>query len=66
MPTIRVVIDLEYNLEDISLDDLLDTNQEHMSLDTLEDLVYDDLTDLMRGDRLSSWAEITEATYQGE
>ncbi len=64
MPTIRVVIDLEYDLPDISLEDLLDTNQ--TSLDTLEDLVYDDLTDLMRGDRLSSWAEITEANYQGE
>lgn len=64
MTKIRVVIDLEYDLEDITLDDLLDTNQ--TSLDTLEDLVYDDLTDLMRGDRLSSWAEITEANYQGE
>jgi hypothetical protein len=58
MPTVRISIDLDYDLEShynneeeykyLSIDKIIDD---------LEDNVYEDLTDLMRNDRLKSWAD---------
>lgn len=58
MQTIRITIDLDYDLEahynspeeykNLSLDAIVDD---------LEDNVYEDLLDLMRGDRLKYWSE---------
>ena len=58
MQTIRITIDLDYDLEshynspeeykNLSLDAIVDD---------LEDNVYEDLLDLMRNDRLRFWSE---------
>jgi hypothetical protein len=58
MQTIRISIALDYDLEshynspeeykNLSLDSIVDD---------LEDNVYEDLLDLMRGDRLKYWSE---------
>lgn len=58
MTTIRISIDLDYDLESHYNNE---EEYKNLSIDKivndLEDTVYDDLTDLMRGDRLISWAE---------
>jgi hypothetical protein len=57
MAVAKIVIELNYDLDshygDFPHDELKPDN----IVDDLEDLVYEDLIDLMRGDRLRSWAE---------
>lgn len=63
---VKVVIELNYDME--SFNDTLDepmTEQEFVDY-VSEELVYEDLTDLMRGDRLKHWAEITLVDEFGE
>jgi hypothetical protein len=63
---VKVVIELNYDME--SFNDTLDepmTQQEFVDY-VSDELVYDDLTDLMRGDRLKHWAEITVVDEFGE
>lgn len=59
MATARITIELVYDLEEHYGDE---TTQDEllpkMIHDDLEDRVYYDLTDLMRGDRLRFWSEI--------
>jgi hypothetical protein len=58
MPTVRITIDLDYDLESH-----YNNEEEYKNLsidkivDDLEDNVYEDLLDLMRNDRLKYWAE---------
>lgn len=62
----KVVIELNYDME--SFNDTLDepmTTEEFLEY-VQEELVYDDLTDLMRGDRLKHWAEVTLVDEYGE
>jgi hypothetical protein len=59
MAVAKVVIELHYDLdshfgEDEPHDDYTPTEIH----DSLEDTVYEDLIDLMRGDRLRYWSEI--------
>jgi hypothetical protein len=58
MPTVRLTIDLDYDLESHYNNE---EEYKHLSIDKiiddLEDNVYEDLLDLMRGDRLKYWAE---------
>jgi hypothetical protein len=59
MATARITIELTYDLEEhygegVKIEDL-PPSEIHNSL---EDVVYYDLSDLMRGDRLRSWSEI--------
>jgi len=63
---VKVVIELNYDME--SFNDTLDepmTEQEFVDY-VSEELVYDDLTELMHGDRLKHWAEITLVDEFGE
>ena len=63
---VKVVIELNYDME--SFNDTLDepmTEQEFVDY-VSDELVYEDLTDLMRGDRLKHWAEITLVDEFGE
>ena len=63
---VKVVIELNYDIE--SFNDTLDepmTEQEFVDY-VSDELVYDDLTDLMRGDRLKHWAEVTLVDEFGE
>jgi len=53
--TITMVYDLANHFDD---QDYGSYSQEEI-MDSLEDTVYEDLSDLMRGDRLKSWAEIS-------
>ena len=62
----KVVIELNYDME--SFNDTLDepmTTEEFLEY-IQEELVYDDLTELMHGDRLKHWAEITLVDEFGE
>lgn len=56
---IKITIELEYDLEDY----YQDFNYYNLStediVDDIEEMVYDDLTDLMRGDRLKFWSTAT-------
>lgn len=65
--TIKVVIELNYD-ESVLLDTLFAgeelSNKE--IIEQVEEMVYEDLTDLMRGDRLKHWAEITIVDEFGE
>ena len=64
--TVKVVIELNYDLdtwndfrvEPMTAEEFID----HVS----DELVYEDLTDLMRGDRLKHWAEVTLVDEFGE
>ena len=62
MTTIRISIDLDYDLESY-YGELGRSKEEYSSLpmekvvDDLEDTVYEDLIDLMRNDRLRFWAD---------
>ena len=58
--TIKVVIELNYD-ESVLLETLFpdeELTQEEI-IEQVEDMVYEDLTDLMRGDKLKHWSEIT-------
>jgi hypothetical protein len=50
---IKIVIELEYTITGSELK-MGKSNLE----DYVEDMVYDDLNDLMRGDRLRTWATV--------
>ena len=58
MPTVRISIDLDYDLESHYNNE---EEYKNLSIDKivgdLEDNVYEDLIDLMRNDRLISWAD---------
>jgi hypothetical protein len=58
--TATVTIVLEYDLdnmmETLSIDTPLSDEEIY---DMVEDYTYEDLTDLMRGDRLKYWSEVT-------
>jgi hypothetical protein len=56
---IRVVIQLDYDLDAFIDPDNDPITAEEFAETCLEDYAYEDLTDLMRGDRLKSWSEIT-------
>lgn len=57
---IRVVIEMNYDLDAFTDQDQDDApTAEDFVENYLDDYVYEDLTDLMRGDRLSTWSEIT-------
>ncbi len=63
---VKVVIELNYDLD--SFNDTLDEpmSEEEFVDYVSDELVYDDLTDLMRGDRLKYWADITLVDEFGE
>jgi hypothetical protein len=50
---IKIVIELEYTMTESELK----MGKSDLE-DYVEDMVYDDLTDLMRGDRLRTWATV--------
>jgi hypothetical protein len=56
--TARVVITLDYDINNFTEPDI-GSNEESFIQQQIEDYVYEDLSDLMRGDRLGTWAEIT-------
>jgi hypothetical protein len=56
--TARVVITLDYDIDNFTEPDI-GSNEESFIQQQIEDYVYEDLSDLMRGDRLGTWAEIT-------
>ena len=63
---VKVVIELNYDMD--SFNDTLDepmTTEDFVDY-VSDELVYDDLTDLMRGDRLKHWAEVTLVDEFGE
>ena len=58
--TIKVVIQMNYDesvLRETLFPDEELTNEE--IIEQVEEMVYEDLTDLMRGDKLKHWADIT-------
>ncbi len=62
MKTIRVVIQLDYDLDAwLEADEDLDpmAQAEDFVKNHLETYAYEDLTDLMRGSGLKSWAEVS-------
>lgn len=64
---IKVVIELNYD-ESVLLDTLFpdeELTQEEI-IEQVEDMAYEDLTELMRGDRLKYWSEITIVDEYGE
>ena len=57
----RITIELVYDLDNFYGEDSATLGEELTPKEIhndLEDRVYEDLTDLMRGDRLRSWSEI--------
>ena len=60
MSKVKVVIELNYD-ESVLLDTLFPGEEwtEEEIIEQVEEMVYEDLTDLMRGDRLKYWADIT-------
>ena len=52
-----VIITLEYDLDHREYE----TMDEYEIQEDIENLVYEDLPDLMRGDKLKYWAEVTIA-----
>ena len=57
MSVAAITIQLTYNLDEHYGTDGYKDLPEEIIIDDLEDRVYDDLIDLMRGDKLRSWAE---------
>jgi hypothetical protein len=58
MAVAKIVIELHYDLDSHYGDSIDHTELKPDNIvDDLEDTVYEDLIDLMRGDRLRSWAE---------
>jgi hypothetical protein len=64
MKTVRITIELDYDLANHygegSLKDLEEASDVDLAniVDDLEDNVYEDLIDLMRGDRLRFWSDV--------
>ena len=57
----RIIIELVYDLDEFYGEDSAAPGEELTPREVhndLEDRVYEDLTDLMRGDRLRFWSEI--------
>ena len=56
----RIIIELVYDLDEFYGEDKAEFGEPTLKEihNDLEDRVYEDLTDLMRGDRLRSWSEI--------
>ena len=63
--TVKVVIELNYDVDNYTENLAPMTNEEFMEY-VGDELVYEDLTDLMRGDRLKHWAEVTLVDEFGE
>lgn len=62
----KVVIELNYDMD--SFNDTLDepmSNEDFLDY-VSEELAYDDLADLMRGDRLKYWADVKLVNEFGE
>lgn len=58
MAVAKIVIELHYDLDNhFGEDEPHDDYKPEEILDSLEDTVYEDLSDLMRGDRLRYWSE---------
>jgi hypothetical protein len=58
MAVAKIVIEFNYDLDSHYGDDVDHTELKPTEIiDDLEDSVYEDLMDLMRGDRLRSWAD---------
>jgi hypothetical protein len=58
MAVAKIVIEFNYDLDSHYGDSVDHTELKPTEIiDDLEDSVYEDLIDLMRGDRLRSWAE---------
>ncbi len=54
-----VVITLEYDIDNMMETLVIDTPLSDEEIyDMVEDYTYEDLTDLMRGDRLKYWSEV--------
>ena len=62
---VKVVIELNYDVDNYADNLAPMTNEEFMEY-VSDELVYEDLTELMRGDRLKHWAEITLVDEFGE
>jgi hypothetical protein len=60
MNTATVTITLEYDLDNMFDTLLLEGEQlsDEEVYEVVEDYTYEDLTDLMRGDRLKYWSEV--------
>ncbi len=58
MPTAKISIVLEYDLDNHFEDEPYSQYTTDEIINHLEDSVYEDLIDLMRGDRLQYWSEI--------
>lgn len=59
MAVAKIVIELQYDLDShYGEDEPHSDYKPEIVLDDLEDTVYEDLIDLMRGDRLRYWSEI--------
>jgi hypothetical protein len=65
MSVAAITIQLTYNLDEHYGTEGYKGLLEETIVDDLENRVYDDLIDLMRGDRLRSWAEY-EVEIEGE
>ena len=63
--TVKVVIELNYDVDNYTENLAPMTNEEFMEY-VGDELVYEDLTDLMRGDRLKHWAEVSLVDEFGE
>jgi hypothetical protein len=57
MAVAKIVIELNYDLDSHYGDSMHEELKPDNIVDDLEDTVYQDLIDLMRGDRLRSWAD---------
>ena len=59
MAVAKILIELHYDLDShYGEDEPHSDYKPEVVVDDLEDTVYEDLIDLMRGDRLQYWAEI--------
>lgn len=56
--SVKVLIELNYDADDFTAEPLEKLSEADLR-DLVEDRVYEDLMDLMRGDRLTYWAEVT-------
>lgn len=62
---VKVVIELNYDVDSFADNLAPMTNEEFMEY-VGEELVPEDLSDLMRGDKLQYWAEVTMVDEFGE
>lgn len=62
---VKVVIELNYDVDNIAENLAPMTNEEFMEY-VSDELVPEDLSDLMRGDKLKYWADVTMVDEFGE